>query len=458
VAERNIKPVKKMGNGMETMNRITRIRSLRAAATGNALEWFDWTLYGSFSYYLSINLFQGKDKVSALLTTLAVFAVGFVARPLGGWMFGTFGDRLGRKRTLFITMGLLFASGLAIALIPTYSYIGSAASFLLLICRLLQGLAHGGESGVSYTYVAEIAPPARRGLWSSAIFVSATIGVIAATALAGALSSLLGTDAMRSYGWRIGFACGAFLGLYVLVLRRNAAETEVFEASSTHLPQQQVPKLSAAGSWIVARNIVMCAAAGNAFYYTWVTFAPTLAISSKGMNASSAYLASLGAQVICLFWLPFCGWLSDRIGRKAITILFGIGVMLSTFPISKLLTSEPWTLFVAQTIGLCIWGLSSAVFPALVSEQLPTHARARGVGLVTSLSAAVFGGTAPYLNTWLSSIGLSWVYMAYMVALGLMSCVGALLIRETRGIDLSAIVDPTGEVEPTTSLRITGQS
>jgi MHS family alpha-ketoglutarate permease-like MFS transporter len=327
-----------------------------------------------------------------------------------------------------------------------------------LMCRLIQGLAHGGESGVSYTYVAEIAPPARRGLWSSAIFVSATLGVIAATALASALSSILGTSAMQSYGWRIGFGFGAFLGLSVLLLRRNAAETEVFRASSARSPYKPEPKLSTAGSWIVARNIVLCAAAGNAFYYTWVTFAPTLAISSKGMAASSAYLASLGAQVICLFWLPFCGWLSDRIGRKAITMLFGIGVIVSTFPISRLVTSQPWTLFVAQTIGLCIWGFSSAVFAALVSEQVPTHARARGVGLVTSLSAAVFGGTAPYLNTWLSSIGLSWVYMAYVVALGVMSCVGALLIRETRGIELNTITDPTGETDSGASLPATRQS
>ncbi len=439
------------------MNRATRARSLRAAAIGNALEWFDWTLYGSFSYYLSINLFQAKDKVSALLMTLAVFAVGFVARPVGGWLFGTFGDRLGRRQTLFITMGLLFASGLAIALIPTYSSIGSAASFILLICRLVQGLAHGGESGVSYTYVAEIAPASKRGLWSSAIFVSATLGVMAATALAGALSSLLGNAAMQSYGWRMGFAFGAFLGLYVLVLRRNAVETEVFEASTTRHTNRQATKLSMAGSLIVARNIVMCAAAGNAFYYTWVTFAPTLAISSKGMEASSAYLASLGAQIICLFWLPFCGWLSDRIGRKAITMLFGIGVMVSTFPISKLLSSAPWTLFVAQTIGLCIWGFSSAVYAALVSEQVPTHARARGVGFVTSLSAAVFGGTAPYLNTWLTSIGLSWVYMAYVVALGAMACAGALLIRETRGIELNQIADPTGAAAAPASLVVNGQ-
>jgi MHS family alpha-ketoglutarate permease-like MFS transporter len=156
---------------METCERNERLRSLRAAAVGNALEWFDWTLYGTFSVYLSINLFDPTNPTSALLATLGVFAGGFIARPIGGWLFGRIGDKFGRKFTLVITMCMLALTSLGIAVIPTYKQVGLLAPILLLGCRLLQGLAHGGESGVAYTYVAEIAPARKRGLWSSSVFV-----------------------------------------------------------------------------------------------------------------------------------------------------------------------------------------------------------------------------------------------------------------------------------------------
>ncbi|MDM8345881.1 MFS transporter [Pseudochrobactrum sp. sp1633] len=178
-------------------DRQQRLKSLRAVSAGNALEWFDWTLYGIFSVYLARNLFDNTDKASALLATLAVFAGGFIARPVGGWVFGLLGDRYGRKLTLVLTMSLLALTSLGIALIPRYDSIGVAASVLLFLCRFMQGLAHGGESGVAFTYVAEIAPQERRGLWSSSVFVSVTVGVMAATALAALLNILLTVEAMN---------------------------------------------------------------------------------------------------------------------------------------------------------------------------------------------------------------------------------------------------------------------
>ena len=306
------------------MTREGRLRSLRAAAAGNALEWFDWTLYGTFSIYLARNLFETTDPKSAILSTLAVFAGGFVARPLGGWLFGKLGDRLGRKTTLVITMLMLAASSVGIALIPSYDQIGVAASALLLCFRLLQGLAHGGESGVSHTYVAEIAPKERRGLWSSSVFVSVTIGVMGATALAAALTSLLGPDAMHTYGWRLGFGVGGLLGLYALFLRRSAEETEVFE--NTRSGAKPAKPLSGYQMFRIGLNIVMIAAASNVAYYSWVTFAPATAIA-RGMDPSGAYKASLLAQLLCVLWLPVCGWLSDKFGRKRM-LLTGLAVFM----------------------------------------------------------------------------------------------------------------------------------
>ena len=411
-----------------------RLKSLRAAAVGNALEWFDWTLYATFSIYLARNLFDKTDVRSAILATLAVFAVGFIARPIGGLLFGRLGDRIGRRLVMVTTMILLAASSMGIALIPSYEDIGIAASALLLICRLIQGLAHGGETGVTYTYVAEIAPNKHRGLWSSVVFVSVTIGVITATALAALLTEYLNAEAMNRYGWRIGFAIGGILGIYALFLRRSAVESEVFAETS----QIAVQPLSKRQIFTIARNIVMLSAATNVAYYTWVSFAPSTAIAN-GMNAAGAYKASLCAQALCILWLPICGWLSDRFGRKPMVLTWGIGVVLLTYPISIMVDTSPITLFWAQVISLGLWALMASIYPAVVSEQVPTQARAQGVGFVSSLSVALFGGTAPYLNTYLTDLGYASAYSIYVMVLGGVAIIAGLLIRETVGMDLADI-------------------
>jgi len=413
-----------------------RIKSLRAAGFGNALEWFDWTLYATFSVYLARNLFDKTDARSAMLSTLAVFAVGFVARPIGGLLFGRLSDRLGRRTIMVITMLLLALSSMGIALIPSYQNIGLPASAALLFFRLVQGLAHGGETGVSYTYVAEIAPKKHRGLWSSSVYIGVTLGVMAATAVAAALTWVLGPEAMSDYGWRIGFAIGGVLGVYALFLRRSAEESHVFVQQKEQSCSPR--KLSRAEVIRIARNIVMLAAAANVTYYTWVTFGASTAIA-QGMDATGAYLASLFAQMLCVFWLPVCGMISDRFGRKPMVIAWGFFVVVLTYPLSVMVSTEPYTLFLAQVVGLAAWSLMAAIFPAVLSEQVPTQARAQGVGLVSSLSVAVFGGTAPYLHAYLTGADLGYLYSGYVMALGLVTVVAGFLIRETAGIDLADI-------------------
>jgi len=405
-------------------------KSLRVAAIGNALEWFDWTLYGMFSFYLSANLFNNEDPTSAFLNTLLTFAGGFLARPIGGWLFGGLGDRYGRKNALVLTMCLIAAASIGIAVLPTYANVGATASILLLVLRLLQGLAHGGETGVSFTYVAEIAPTERRGFWSSAVYVSVLCGVIAATGVAALLTSVLSAEAMMLWGWRVGFALGGILGIYALFLRRSAAESEAFEKQGAAHTGGARPKLTGRQLWIITRNIVMISAVVNAAYYTWVTFAASNAIS-QGMDPAGAYRAALFAQIVCLAWLPVAGWLSDKLGRRFMVMAFGLGVVVIAFPVSWMVTDAPWTLFVAQLICLFVWGLLAGMFPALVSEQVPTHARATSVGWITSTVAAVFGGTAPYLYAWLNARDLGWVYDVYLVALGLVAWLGGYLIKET---------------------------
>ncbi|RBQ18006.1 MFS transporter [Spongiactinospora rosea] len=417
------------------------LRSLRAAVAGNILEWFDWTLYAVFSTYLAAHFFDRSDPASALLATLAVFAVGFVARPFGGLIFGAIADRYGRRAVLISTISTMAVTSLVIALLPGYEQIGVWSSAALLATRLVQGLAHGGESGVSYTYVAEIAPAERRGLWSSSVFFAVTLGVMAATSLGAVLTLVLGQEETASYGWRLAFVAGALLGLFVLVLRRSAAETETFSDQNPQAEAATAP-IGRANSLKIGGLVILLAAGHNCAYYIWATFAPSFAISAKGMDPSGAFLASLAAQALALGLIVFWGAMSDRIGRRKQIIAMGVVAILTYFPLSLLISGEPWTLFIAQTVGMGVWAMGASMYPAMVSELFPTRIRAAGVGFATSVSVAAFGGTAPLLLTWSNQSGNGWIFWLWIGVLSLLAVIGGLLVRESKGSDLRSVPSP----------------
>lgn len=444
-------------DGKLALSTKDRLRSLRAAAVGNLLEWFDWTLYGMLSVYIAANFFDDSDPASALLSTMAVFAGGFIARPLGGYVFGLMGDKVGRKAALLTTMLTMSLTTFAIALAPTFEQIGAWASVVLLALRILQGLAHGGEAGVSYTYVAEIAPKERRGLWSSSVYVSVMIGVMAATATAALLTNLLGDEAMHDGGWRIGFALGGVLAIYVLFLRRTAKESAVYAEQKNSVSKndqsEKAPKrkLSASDKKKLLKGslfILFLSAATNVVYYTWITFAPTNAQTVHGMDPGSSYTASLAAQILGLGFLVFAGYMSDKIGRRPMIMAFGVAVIIVIFPTMFLLSEQPWTLFVTQTLGLFAWALAVGFYPAIVSELAPTFARARVVGIMGSVAAAVFGGTAPYLYTLLMTNGMAWVFYVYLGILAAVAAAIGFMIKETRGLDLSEDIYETDVIAP----------
>lgn len=418
-----------------------QIRSLRAAVAGNVLEWFDWTLYAILSTYIAAHYFDKSNPSSALLSTLAVFAVGFLARPLGGLAFGRLADAKGRKTVLVVTISIMASASMAIAIMPGYETIGVWSSLLLLLARLLQGFAHGGESGVSYTYVSEIAPPKHRGLWSSSVFFAVTLGVMLATGMGALLTTTLGKEAAASYGWRVAFVIGGLLGLFVLVLRRAAEETPEFQAGEAASDVAR-PVLSKSRALKTGGLVVLLACGHNCAYYVWATFAPSFAISSRGMDPNGAFIASLLAQGVALVMLVVWGALSDRVGRRPMIISFGIAAILLFYPLSLLVSDAPWTLFVAQAVGMGVWALGASTYPALISELFPTHARAAGVSFATSVSVALFGGTAPYLVTWFSQNGIEWGFWVWAGLLASMAIIGGSIVRETNGINLGSITSP----------------
>ncbi|WP_234313671.1 MFS transporter [Streptomyces sp. NBRC 109706] len=422
-----------------------QLSSLRAAVAGNVLEWFDWTLYSIFSTYIAAHFFDKSNPSSALLSTLAVFAVGFLARPLGGLVFGRLADRRGRKVVLVVTITIMSVSSLVIALIPGYDQIGVWASVVLLLARLAQGLAHGGESGVSYTYVSEIAPPKRRGLWSSSVFFAVTLGVMLATSLGWFCTTFFGDDGTQDYGWRGAFIFGALLGVLVLWLRRTAEETSHFNENEKPAGKEKPaakPTLPRSQAVRIGLLVILLACGHNCAYYVWATFASSFAISQRDMDPQSAFTASLLAQAVALGMLVLWGNLSDRVGRRPMIIAMGIAAIALYYPLSLLISDAPWTLFVAQAVGMSVWAMGAAMYPAFISELFPTHTRAAGVAVATSVSVALFGGTAPYLMTWFDDHGVAWVFWIWVGLLSSLAIVGGLIVRETRGIDLGSVTSP----------------
>ncbi|MGY1644252.1 MFS transporter [Geodermatophilus sp. SYSU D00703] len=420
-------------------------RVLAATGIGNALEWYDWSVYAIFAPFFAAQFFAPTDPVSALLATLGVFAVGFLMRPLGGFLFGWLADRRGRKTAMASAMVLCAAGSLVIGIAPTHGTIGVAASVLLLLARCVQGLAHGGEIGSSHTYLAEMAPPRRRGLWASTMYVAVTTGTLAATLLGAVLTSTVSSEAMTSWGWRIPFLIGAALGVYALWLRRSLTETDAFQqeraraATPAAAPAETSPSLLA-GVWAhrgAALRVIGLTVGGTVFYYTWAVSAPAYAIGVKGIDASAALWAGVVANAVFLAVLPLWGALSDRWGRRPNGFVFGLGTAVLAFPLTALIQDEAWQLGVAMSLALVVMASSASMVPAWFAELFPTRVRASGMAIPYSIAVALTGGTAPYLQTWLGSRGQEDLFTGYVVVLGLVTLLTVWRTRETRGTEFA---------------------
>lgn len=420
---------------------VLRKRSMIATGLGNCLEWFDWTIYAIFASYIAKAMFDPRDPASALLGTLAIFAVGFISRPLGGIVFGTLSDSRGRKAVLLISMLLMGIGSLVIAVTPSYASIGGVASFIILSARLLQGFAHGGEATASYTYLAEIAPKGRRGLWSSSMYFFAGMGSLLASLVGAFLTHIISPEDMSMWGWRIPFYLGATLTVIVLFLRRNMIESEVLEDYAKKSDPVS-PGAARVVEW--SNKKILQRSLGIFFYqagvgipfYIWTGYAVVIAITQRGMDPGDAFVATVLAQVVYIVGVPFWGYVSDRVGRKPVTLFYFVAVALLTFPAMAMITNQGWTLFVAQGGMLALVACIGGTMPATITEQIPTRYRARVMGGALSIGVAVFGGTAPYLNSWLSGSDRGWVFNIYVITIVLVAAAVVATWRETKGIDL----------------------
>lgn len=404
---------------------------------GNALEWFDWGIYATFATYIAAQFFAGGDPTSNVLRTLAVFAVGFLARPFGGFVFGWVADRRGRQMSMMMAVGLAAAGSLVIGLTPSYATIGVAAPILLVVARLAQGLAHGGELPAAQTYLAEMAPPERRGLWSSLIYFSGTAGILLGIVLGAVLATVLSPEDMATYGWRIPFVIGGVLGLFALWIRSRMRETPMFTEASAATERPGLWRQILAQP-VLPLRVIGITAGSSVIFYIWAVAAPSYAISNRGIDARGALWASVIAQLVFIAVLPLWGMLSDRIGRRPVLLIAFVSMGVLLIPLDALIGDSAVLLGVAMTIALIGIGGFVTTAVAVFAEIYPTAIRAAGLGVPYAIAVAVFGGTAPYLQAWFASIGASGAFAWYAIGLVVVSIVTVVLMPETRGRDLAA--------------------
>lgn len=417
-------------------------KGLAAACIGNVLEWFDWVIYALIASILAVQFFPTEDPTAALLSTLAVFAVGFFFRPVGGVILSGFTDKHGRIAGMVLTMSLMAGGALLIGMAPTYGQVGIFAPMLLLVGRAAQGFSAGGEYAAVATYLSELAPPSRRGLYSSLLYVSSTLGALSATGVALALQSWLSTEQMNSWGWRLPFLLGALIGAAAIYLRRQLEETDAFQETKDKGQRVDRPTLEVLRRHPadVLRIFVLTALVG-VWYYTFASYLP-VHVAGQGLGSTTSLAASCAALVIFIISLPFFGLLSDRYGRRLALKAFAVLVTLGAIPLFALLEPTFLSLVAIQTVALLIFSLYAAIAPAAMAEQLPTEVRTVGVGLPYGLAVALFGGTAPFLIEWLDARGWSAGYPVYLTVLGAAALIAVMSMRERRTEDMREIGRP----------------
>lgn len=404
------------------------LRSIISGSIGNLVEWYDWYVYSAFALYFAPVFFPKASATAQLLNTAAIFAVGFLMRPLGAALLGAYADRRGRRAALLLSVQLMAGGSLLIAVAPGYATIGLGAPALLLLARLLQGISVGGEYGTSATYLSEVAGARRRGFWSSFQYLTLMGGQLLALAVQLTLQQFLTPAEMTAWGWRVPFVLGAGAALGALYLRQHMSETAAFEQEKAGAaPASRATQPSA---WQQLRaypretlTVVGLTLGGTLAFYTFTTYAQKFLVNTSGFSKEQATLIAFGAMAVALLFQPLLGAVSDGVGRRPVLLFFGIGATLGTVPLLRLLahTSSPWAAFGLLVVALFVVSAYTSISAIVKAELFPTHIRALGVGLPYALTVAIFGGTAEYIALFAKEQGREEWFYWYVTGCALLS-------------------------------------
>lgn len=411
-----------------------RLRSIFSGSVGNLVEWYDWYVYSAFALYFAKAFFPKGDQTAQLLNTAAVFAVGFLARPVGGWLMGIYADRYGRKRALFFSVVLMCLGSLIIALTPSYATIGVAAPVLLVLARLLQGLSVGGEYGTSATYLSEVANKENRGFYSSFQYVTLIAGQLVALGLLIVLQQFVLThEQLDAWGWRIPFLIGALCALVAMRMRSHMEETQSFTAAAKEKNKRGTLSELAKHPRAVA-TVVGLTLGGTVAFYTYSIYMQKFLANTVGLSKDKATLVSGATLLLFAMLQPIVGGLSDRIGRRPILIAFGVLGTLFTVPIMTGIsqTTNPWTAFFLIMAALVIVSGYTSINAVVKAELFPAEVRALGVGLPYALTVSIFGGTAEYIALWLKQAGHESLFYWYVTGTIFLSLLVYVFMRDTR--------------------------
>ncbi|MEU5401802.1 MFS transporter [Streptomyces sp. NPDC005963] len=426
-------------------------KKIWVGSAGNMVEWFDWFVYASFATYFAGAFFPEGNDTAKLMNTAGIFAVGFFMRPVGGWLLGRVADRKGRKTALTLTVTLMSASALLIAIAPTYSVAGYGGAAVLLVARLLQGLSVGGEYAASATYLTEASPPEHRGFASSFQYVSMTAGQILGLGILIILQNTMSSQALHSWGWRIPFIIGALAAAVVFYLRRAMLETEVYEESGDDTPDRLKGTITALlGHKREAFLVIALTMGGTVAYYTYTTYLTKYLSHSAGLPKETATLVSFCALIIFACLQPLAGRLSDRIGRRPLLITFALGSTFLTVPIMTMLrhAGSFWPAFGLSLLALVVITGYTSINACVKAELFPTGVRALGVALPYAIANALFGGTAEYVALWFKDAGMESGFFWYVAGCAAVSLIVYLTMRETRDIDLKRVGAAAGHDAP----------
>ncbi|RMC65388.1 MFS transporter [Sinorhizobium meliloti] len=411
-------------------------KAVVAATLGTIVEYTDWVIYATFASILAQQYFSAGDGLTALLQVFAVFAVGFVMRPIGGAVLGAFADRYGRKAGLTLSILLMSVASLAIGVCPSYESIGIAAPIVLVLARLVQGFSAGGEFGSASAFLVESAPAERRAFAGSWQWFAINAGTLVSFILGFGLVTFGSESGLADWGWRVAFIIAALLGLITLWIRLSVGETEIFK---NRVAAEGVVKNPLKDVLLNHRRdalrVVGIAMAGNLLNYVWMVNYPSYIHIVTGMQRADTLLIGVISVTISLLIIPFIGKLADRIGRKPVLIGFSLLSAAWAWPSFALL--YPGMSFaealLMMTIPMVIMTGFAGAAAVMMVEQFPAKVRVTGVALPYALSVTLFGGTAPYIITAMNGWGYGGYTWIYLAVICLIAAIAYSRLPETKG-------------------------
>ncbi|EJF75724.1 MFS transporter [Bartonella alsatica] len=408
-----------------------RLLAIISSASGNLVVWYDFYAYSFTSIYFASQFFPADDDVvTQLLKTAGIFFIGFLMRPIGGWIFGSIADRYGRKRSMLFSILVMCGGSLLIAILPTYKTIGITATFLLLLIRMMQGLSAGGEYGTAATYISEVALKKHRGFFAS--FQSATLitGQLLASFIIFILALYLTEEQLKSWGWRIPFMIGGLGALVAIYLRRSLHETTTKENRAkvqTGSIKELLTKHKKA--FLV---ITVFASGGSLTFYTCTTYMQKYLITTTGFDKHTATTIMTAALFIFILFQPIAGFLADKIGTKTLLIIWSILATLFTFPGLSIIgnTQNPWVALLLIIGMLCIMSMYTSISGVVKSAMFPASVRALGVSLSHAIGNALFGGSAEYVALGLKNMGHESIFYFYITGVMIITFIALLFVPD----------------------------